>query len=419
MADQKQLDRLTANVQRWNRWRRRHPRLRPDLSKADLSVARLSVATLSKADLSVARLSEADLSKARLSEADLSEADLSEADLSEADLIRATLSKADLSKADLSGADLEGADLRGSDLRGAHLRGSDLRGAHLSKADLHDANLRDANLRDANLSGAHLIRADLREADLREADLFGVNLYLTLFGHTNLSHAHGLDTCRHYGPSYLDHFTLFLSGGLPDAFLRSSGYLDWEIEAAKLHQSGLSQQDIIDITYRIADLKTDDPIQYQSCFISHSSADEPFCRKLHDRLQDKGVRCWFSPEHIRWGDKLRFQLDAAIQQQDRLLLVLTETSMQSPWVEYELRRAIAREDEEQRRILFPLSLVPYDVLRDWTCFDADTGRDLARAVREFFIPDDFTAWEDDAVFQRAFDRLLENLRRQGSEKNPA
>ncbi|MGA2852744.1 MAG: hypothetical protein ABSE90_01235 [Verrucomicrobiota bacterium] len=28
-----------------------------------------------------------------------------------------------------------------------------------------------------------------------------------------------------------------------------------------------------------------------------------------------------------------------------------------------------------------------ETLRDWTCFDADRGKDLAKEVREYFIPD--------------------------------
>ncbi len=294
-------------------------------------------------------------------------------------------------------ADLKGANLFGADLSHAYLRGTYLMGANLGSADLR---------------GAYLIESCLNRVDLRGADLSHACFQDTSFGSSNLSHVKGLDLCNHYGPSSLDPHTLNLSGRLPSVFLRGCGYLNWQIEAAKLHQKELSQQQIIDITYRIANLKTDDPIQYQSCFISYSGKDEPFCRKLHDTLQDRGVRCWFSPEHIRWGEKLRPQLDEAIQQQDRLLLVLTETSLQSPWVVYELRRAKVREEREQRRILFPLRLIPFEMLREWKCFDNNTGKDLAEEVREYFIPDDFTNWEDDAAFAAAFERLLANLRQE-------
>ncbi|ETW98420.1 MAG: hypothetical protein ETSY1_18840 [Candidatus Entotheonella factor] len=305
------------------------------------------------------------------------------------------------------------------DLIEAHLRDAQLRGADLRNADLIGADLRDAQLREADLSDAHLRATDLTGTDFSRARLSRVELWETTFGNTYLRDTQGLEDCIHFGPSTLDRRTLAHSGLLPLEFLRGYGLSDWEIEATKFYQQDLTQDDITTIGYNVINLKTADPIQYQSVFLSHSTKDETFCHKLHDALQKSGVRCWFSPEHIRWGDKLRPQLDEAIQQQDRLLLVLTKTSLQSPWVEYEIRRAIEREHQEQRRILFPLKLVKFDVLRDWKLVDDDTGQDLAREVREYFIPDDFTSWQDDAAFEAAFERRLANLRQEQRPGQPS
>jgi hypothetical protein len=41
-------------------------------------------------------------------------------------------------------------------------------------------------------------------------------------------------------------------------------------------------------------------------------------------------------------------------------------------------------------------------LRDWTCFDADTGKDLAAEVREYAMPNDFSNWKDRDAFESAF-----------------
>ena len=59
----------------------------------------------------------------------------------------------------------------------------------------------------------------------------------------------------------------------------------------------------------------------------------------------------------------------------------------------EIRKARAQEKKENRRKLFPIRLMDYDTLRDWTCFDADTGKDLAVEVREYYIPD-FSNWKN-------------------------
>ena len=67
------------------------------------------------------------------------------------------------------------------------------------------------------------------------------------------------------------------------------------------------------------------------------------------------------------------------------------------------------EKEEKRRKLFPIRLVDFDTLRGWTCFDADTGKDSAREIREYFIPD-FSNWKDDAAYQPVFKKLLQALK---------
>jgi hypothetical protein len=74
----------------------------------------------------------------------------------------------------------------------------------------------------------------------------------------------------------------------------------------------------------------------------------------------------------------------------------------------EIRKAREVEKKEKRRKLFPIRLTDFDTLRDWTCFDADTGKDLAVEVREYFIPD-FSNWKDHDAFESAFARLKKDL----------
>jgi hypothetical protein len=150
-------------------------------------------------------------------------------------------------------------------------------------------------------------------------------------------------------------------------------------------------------------------VEYYSCFISYSTRNQAFAERLHTDLQAKGVICWFAPEDIAGGKKLYDQIDQAIRVHDKLLLVLSEHSIGSEWVMTEIRRTRKAEIKENRRKLFPIRLVDIDTLRDWECFDADTGKDLAVEVREYFIPD-FSNWENQAAYQPAFDRLLRDLK---------
>jgi hypothetical protein len=46
---------------------------------------------------------------------------------------------------------------------------------------------------------------------------------------------------------------------------------------------------------------------------------------------------------------------------------------------------------------------------EWKCFDADTGKDSAREIREYVIPD-FSDWKHHDHYQKAFDQLLKDLK---------
>jgi hypothetical protein len=100
---------------------------------------------------------------------------------------------------------------------------------------------------------------------------------------------------------------------------------------------------------------------------------------------------------------------------DKLLIVLSETSLQSEWVMTELRKARKAERQSGKRKLFPVRLVDFETLRDWECFDADSGKDLAVELREYFIPD-FSHWKEHDRFEVAFPRLLQDLRAEEGAK---
>jgi hypothetical protein len=375
MADEEHLRILRQDVDTWNRWREEHPDIRANLIGADLFQADLSGANLIQADLSLAGFIQADLRGANLSRADLFEASLFQANLSAADLSQANLHLANVNLANLSGARLFEADLSN-----AHLIGADLRRADLSYADLSGANLSGADLRRADLSGANLSAADLSQAKVG----------WTLFARVNLSVAKGLESVIHEGPSTIGIDTVYASQGrIPEVFLRGAGVPD-EFIAYMRSLVGRA-------------------IEFYSCFISYSTKDQEFADRLHADLQARGVRCWFAPEDIQGGRKLHEQIEQAIRHYDKLLLVLSEHSMDSEWVKTEIYHARQDEMRSQRRKLFPISLVDFQTVREWTAFDADTGKDMGREVREYFVPD-FSAWKEHDAYRKAFDRLLRDLK---------
>ena len=305
------------------------------------------------------------------------------------------LADANLGKADLVNADFGRADLVNTDLGRADLRGANLGRANLGRADLSRANFGGANLGRANLGGANLVNADLRRADLGEADLGGVNLsganlgganldgailYETIFANVNLVDVKSLDSCEHHGPSTIDHRTLARSGELPLPFLRGCGLPDTFID----YLPSLLNQ----------------PIQHYSCFISYSTKDDAFAQRLYADLQNKGVRCWFAPEDLKIGDKIRTRIDEVIRIHDKLLLVLSQNSVASAWVEKEVETAFDKEIKRKELVLFPIRL-------DAAVMESETG--WAADIQHSRHIGDFCNWKNHDEYQKGLERLLRDL----------
>ena len=300
------------------------------------------------------------------------------------------LSGVDLSGVDLSGVDLSDATFSGAPLIGANLGAANLACADLSRTDLSGADLSDTILANASLVGSVFSKTDFSGSYLFETDFSGAHIRWTVFGDVDLSLARGLEAIKHDGPSIIDINTFYRSqGNIPEVFLRGAGVPEDFI----LNMKSLVGR----------------PFEFYSCFISYSSKDQEFAKHLHTDLQNKGVRCWFAPHDIQSGRKIHEQIDQAIRLHERLLLILSAHSMESEWVKTEIAKARQREVQEKRQVLFPVGLVPYGAIRQWECFDADTGKDSAREIREYFIPD-FSNWKNYDVYQEAFTLLLRDLK---------
>jgi uncharacterized protein YjbI with pentapeptide repeats len=113
MADKEQLARLKRGVGEWNKWRKKNPEIKVNLTGANLF-------------------------RANLSEADLIGANLSRANLSRADLIGANLSKAKLFRTKLFRAKLFGTKLFGANLRRVNALNTNFTRANLTGACIQD-----------------------------------------------------------------------------------------------------------------------------------------------------------------------------------------------------------------------------------------------------------------------------------------
>ncbi len=320
---------------------------------------------------------------------------LSSADLSQANLTNAQMPWADLSQAELSGARLDCAYMVGANLRAANLRD-----ARLFRTDLNSANFTEADLTDAELGEADLYLTQFSTATLYGANLTDASLGRTTFSNSPLMNVVGLDSCGHKAGSHMDASTLRSSGQLPEKLLRGCGLTDWEIEQTKLYRDNLTQEEIIDITYKVAQLRGRQPIHISPIFISYTRTDESFVKTIEKRLNDHGVRSWRDVHDLVAGP-LEKQIDRAIRNISTVLLVLSENSVNSYWVEAEAEKGLTLQRDLKRSVLCPVAL-------DDSWKDCDWDPCIRQAIKRFNVLN-FSNWQDPQVLDSQMDKLLKGL----------
>jgi hypothetical protein len=140
-------------------------------------------------------------------------------------------------------------------------------------------------------------------------------------------------------------------------------------------------------------------LEFYSCFISYSTKDQDFVERLHADLQAKGVRCWFAPEDLKIGDRFQERIEESIRVYDKVMIILSDASVKSRWVEREVNAAMEREGRENRPFLFPIRIDEAEASQPWAA-DVRRSRHIG----------DFRAWQQHPACRIAFDRLLRDLK---------
>ncbi|MEM7132061.1 MAG: toll/interleukin-1 receptor domain-containing protein [Chloroflexota bacterium] len=343
MANDEHVAILNQGVEVWNHWRQENPDVRPDLIRTELNGISFGGSMLFGGSYVPA---------------------------------------INLSRADLMGADLSNANLIHANLYGANLAAACLQEAELGFARLNQVDLTQADLTRTNLFRTKLVLANLSSAKV-DGTLFGwAELGATVLADIDFSKASGLEYALHSAPSYIDFFTIYKSGG--------------NISAAFLHGVGVD-----DASIKFIQSVATTAAKYYSCFISYSNADRGLAERIYADLQTNNVRCWYAPEDLKIGDRIRQGIDQAIQIHDKLLLLLSRISVDSQWVESEVECALEQEDRTSKLVLLPIRL-------DDAVMDTDKA--WAADIRRKRHIGDFTNWKDHDVYKKAFDQLLRVLK---------
>jgi hypothetical protein len=316
--------------------------------------------------------------------------------------IRPDLNSAILDGRDLAGIQLDHADLGVAKLRGVncqdavfhatHLMGTDFTGANLQRASFPGAHMVSTNFSDADLRDANLTLAVLYYVRMDGADLSGAMFGYTMVGCVDFALALGVDKMRFAAPSAVSIDTLFASrGDIPLEFLAGTGVPRDFLEFFAV--SVLNQW-----------------ARFPSCFISYSTEDRAFVDRTYRALRRKGIECWYAPESLISGSKLRPSIDQAIHAHGKMLLVLSRSSIRSQWVEQEVESALALERKYKRSILFPIRLDD-DIMsidEGWPAFIRNT-RHIA----------DFRDWKERGSYMKALGRLIHDLKGAGGATGTA
>jgi TIR domain len=90
-------------------------------------------------------------------------------------------------------------------------------------------------------------------------------------------------------------------------------------------------------------------------FISHASADDAFVAELRQALEAVRVPVWVDSRRLRSGDKLGPEIKVAIEEAGHFVVVLSPSTVNSPWVRREIAQALR---VEKRRRADGYSVIP-------------------------------------------------------------
>jgi hypothetical protein len=149
-----------------------------------------------------------------------------------------------------------------------------------------------------------------------------------------------------------------------------------------------------------ADGAADD--SFWSCFISYSSKDAVFVKYLKERLRGELISTWLDFDDIVHGGQLTEQIESAVRNHERLIIVLSKNSLESDWVSKEIQAALKIDPQK----LHPIRITSVDEIQKHD-FIWDTFRDVPILDFEFDPQQEIV----DASFEDSFKKLVKSLKK--------
>ena len=91
-------------------------------------------------------------------------------------------------------------------------------------------------------------------------------------------------------------------------------------------------------------------------FLSHSSKDKEFARKIAKDLVKNGFEVWFDEWEIMVGESISQKIEKGLEDSDFVAVLLSSNSVKSGWVKKEWQSRIGKEAKEKKVHILPLKL---------------------------------------------------------------
>jgi hypothetical protein len=115
-------------------------------------------------------------------------------------------------------------------------------------------------------------------------------------------------------------------------------------------------------------------------FLSHSHADRAIASELAAALKMHGLNVWIDTTEIRAGDSIHERIETGLQAASYLVVLLSEHSLASKWVQREISYAYHRSDQKAQTTIIPVRIddAPLPVeFRDINYVDIKLGVSVA------------------------------------------
>lgn len=141
-------------------------------------------------------------------------------------------------------------------------------------------------------------------------------------------------------------------------------------------------------------IKTDRKLM--KAFISHSSQDKRFVRKLKADLNENGILTFFDEDSLEFGDSLKERLEVALDESTHFIIILSPHATESNWVKFELKEAINLFDKKTVKKIIPIkyrnceipkeisNLLYADLSKEIVEIDSDKVKFLSDGYGKFF-----------------------------------